>query len=344
MSAVIAPVHPQPVSTGPENYHYGKNSPRASSANSSDDEFSSSGNEDESVDDLPVIPGLQIKKVFIGGNKPSTEVAEPIEPIPDTTLQKPSRRVEFMQSSTPMVNYQKLQKKAAGEIREGANVNRNLAQTLKKYTEERIEGVEDGQHDVSEEEERRANVFKDLKRNERELKSSQEEVERLREEVEKLRKRRAEAEAEKVEMEKEIEELKMKSKALGAAKDTELDQLQEQLREIRKKYDSLLGNEAEKLGGFDFGRRFEELRLVEVEETTWIQATNDLKNILNKFGVPYNELKSYVKFLSEDEFRFISAMHRELHGLPLERRTTDREVMNGCFRLMLEEVRELKRS
>lgn len=144
------------------------------------------------------------------------------------------------------------------------------------------------------------------------------------------------------------EQLTQANDSLAAEKSQLTDQLgklsldDKQVQSWKKKYEALLGN-GKAITELDLGDLYTDLRLKEVDSLGWIEATNIIKNVLNRLQVPLDEMRECVVFLSTDVLNFVSELHKELHGgMPVVRWSDDTEALNHSFQLMLEDVRQLR--
>ncbi|QPG74832.1 hypothetical protein FOA43_002168 [Brettanomyces nanus] len=322
----IAP--PRPVSSSRENYHYAKYTPKKPSIPAADDseEFSSSSSnaseeEEEDVEPLPVISSEAVKKAHeqLTSRRNSLQPVHPVQPSqPRRTTEAaatrpkarpPVEQSRFIQASSTPVNFKQVQKNAALN-----NVNRNLAQTLRKFSEEEDDEKRedrDNEHHEDEDALTNNNLFKELTEKRKEVGNLQLELDKYKRLVREM-------------------------KSSTESQENEISTLKKDLQNVVTKFRKLYGNEEDKLN-IEFGKNWDSLELNKVENLTWVEATNDIKNVLNRFGVKYEDLRNRVKFISEKEFWFISELHKVLHGNELK----GEEEMRECMDVMMDEIRQL---
>lgn len=351
-----------------EDYHYAKNSPNHSALSSQDGEFSSSNNEDDTnKDSLKTIPSSEIKRMFsrrqnrlqsrfsqnLGAtdqdhlnqeqintaesNMKKEEQTRPHLPPPVTIAPKSSEaeprrqshKVEFVESSTPMRSpYLNASVSAQRpEIREVHHGHFDYApgfrpQSTSESSRRLDRSVFDERaHETSAMEENNVNIYKVLKKKD--------------EKINQLEKTLQQYKAHLDELQQEMHSYReVPSNRQVPKPEPQSDNLTARVK--------LCGAGERILDETDFGSNYYTLYMDNLQNVSWVSATNSLKNILNKFGITYDELRGYIKFLGEDEVQFIQDLHQELHGRPLKLNRQNRDLMHDCFKVMLEEVHRLR--
>ncbi|KAF6015694.1 hypothetical protein HII12_000856 [Brettanomyces bruxellensis] len=297
-----------------EDYHYAKNSPNHSALSSQDGEFSSSNNEDDTnKDSLKTIPSSEIKRMF-------------------------SRRQNRLQS----------------------RFSQNLGATDQDHLNQ--EQINTAESNMKKEEQTRPHLPPPVtvapKSSEAEPRGQSHKVEFV-ESSTPMRSPYLNASVSAQRAEKKDEKINQLEKTLQQYK-AHLDELQQEMHSYREVPSNrqvpkpepqsdnltarvkLCGAGERILDETDFGSNYYTLYMDNLQNVSWVGATNSLKNILNKFGITYDELRGYIKFLGEDEVQFIQDLHQELHGRPLKLNRQNRDLMHDCFKVMLEEVHRLR--
>lgn len=352
-----------------EDYHYAKNSPNHTALSSQDDEFSSSNNDDDTnKDSLNTIPSSEIKRMFSRrqnhlqsrlssnidtSNEEQQLDQEPIHTVdmdqskverghsrssPPTTAvpkeavpvgRRQDHKVEFVESSTPMRNpylnasVSAQRPEARHQQRESIDYTAKFRPRLSVRGRGRSEraSFDEGDHDQSAMEENNANIYKELKQKDQRIHELEKMLNQYKIHLE--------------ELQREVHEYQEEpTRGKVPRSEPQADNFMGRVK--------LCGAGERMLDETDFGLNYYTLYMENMQNVSWVGATNSLKNILNKFGITYDELRGYMKFLSEDEVQFIQDLHQELHGRPLKLNRQNKELMHNCFRVMLEEVHRLR--
>lgn len=94
-----------------------------------------------------------------------------------------------------------------------------------------------------------------------------------------------------------------------------------------------------------FGTKFNELGMTNVDSLDKIEAQNIIKNIIFSFNVPLTSLKDYVIFIRDDVLKFFKDIHQIIHidggSGKGELELNDKEKMKACMNILIDDVKSL---